>query len=127
MPYTHPPITLVIEERAELGLVKPETAFQALVEAIASLSEHDQAQIYPPGSSPFTYNDCTIKYVSPFAAEEVTYAVAVSSVRGIGEYMLENDAWTTAKFVRVSVKDNIIAQLEVTKSTGTVTGAVETY
>ena len=107
-------------------MAKPETAFQALVEAIASLSDHDQGQIYPPGDTPFTYNDCEVKFVSPFAAEEVTYAVAVSSVRGIGEYMLENDAWTTAKFVRVSVQDDIIAQLEVTKSTSTATGAFET-
>ena len=71
MPYTNPPITLVIEESLDLRLTKPETAFQVLLEAVASMSQHEQTQILPPQDEITQYNDCALRVANPHTLEDM--------------------------------------------------------
>ena len=48
--------------------------------------------------------------------EEMSYAAAVSSLRGLGEFLLENDEWTNAQEVRISIEENIVGTMLIKKN-----------
>ena len=117
IPFTDPPITLVLEEGPDLQQSKPETVFQTLVEAVAELSQHDQTQLLPPQEKTTSFHDVAITLSNPAALEEMTYGTAVSSVRGLGEFLWQENKGKKGFFVRVGVHDHIVGTMELKRST----------
>lgn len=95
---------------------KAPTTFQTLVEAVARLSDHNQEQQLPPDPFTLAYEDCIVGVANPASVEEMSYAAAVSSLRGLGEFLLENDEWTNAQEVRISIEENIVGTMLIKKN-----------
>ena len=91
IPDTKFPITLYITEGAPLSLRKSATAFQAMMELMAVISARDQDMVYPGAYAPYIYLDCQVMVDNPALQHEMTYYVAIQSLKGLGEYMLEHE------------------------------------
>ena len=95
---------------------KAPTAFQTLVEAVARLSDHNQEQQLPPEPFTLAYQDCIVGVANPAGVPEMSYAAAVGSLRGLGEFLLENDEWTHAQEVRISIEEDIVGTMLIKKN-----------
>ena len=124
VPFTSPTITLVLTQGPALKLSQPERAFQTLVEAVARLSDHDQAQQLPPDAFTLAYGDCIVGVANPAGLEAMSYGAAVSSFRGLGEFMLENSEWKNEQEVRISIDDDIVGTMLIKNNPGS--GSAET-
>ena len=62
-----------------------------MMEVMATFSAVDQDKMYPGAHAPYIYLDCQFMVDNPAAQHEMTYYVAVQSVKGLGEYMLAHD------------------------------------
>ena len=94
-----------------MGLRQAETAFQILLEQAADLISFDPEKMYP-GGNPFIYFDCQVSVGNPATQPEMTYYVAIHSLRGLGEYMLAHDP-KTAYFARIGVNGYLIGAIDL--------------
>ena len=111
IPGTLFPITLYITQGDTLELRQSETAFQVLLEQAAFLSTYDSEREYP-SAHPFIYLDCQVSVGNPAEQSEMTYYVAIHSLRGLGEYMLAHGS-KNALFARIGVKGYLVGTIDL--------------